>query len=132
MNQPTVIESLVLEARFSSAHLYHQPLWTSEKNHEIFGKCFTEFGHGHNYLARAEWLEISELEASKIRKIFDEIISSLDHKHLNFMLSEFLNKIPTSETICQYLKEKIEAQIPFQLLSLELVETSDLGAQWKK
>ncbi|MDX9731554.1 MAG: hypothetical protein RBT63_07270 [Bdellovibrionales bacterium] len=34
---------------FSTAHLYHQPSWSEEKNRAEFGACFSQYGHGHNY-----------------------------------------------------------------------------------
>lgn len=122
----------ILEAHFSSAHLYSQPKWSKEKNQTEFGRCFTEYGHGHNYLARAEWKDVPTSEVSHLRNQFDSIVSVLDHEHLNFVIPEFKNKVPTTENICDYLKEKIQDKIPYPLLRLELFEDHDIGALWEK
>jgi 6-pyruvoyltetrahydropterin/6-carboxytetrahydropterin synthase len=34
---------------FNAAHRLHNPTWSAEKNHEIFGKCNNPSFHGHNY-----------------------------------------------------------------------------------
>lgn len=130
--------SLVLEAQFSSAHFYVQPAWSEEKNKNEFGRCYTPYGHGHNYRALAEW-EISPTALSsdeilelreKIQKAWYEIISELDHEHLNFVIPEFRNQVPTTENICQHLVEKIKSRIQENLLRLDLYEMDDIGAAW--
>ena len=41
------------KVHFSSGHRYAHPNWTDEKNKEVFGPCFSEHGHGHNYILEA-------------------------------------------------------------------------------
>lgn len=120
--------NLVLETRFSSAHFYKQSKWSEEKNLSEFGRCFTEFGHGHNYRALVEW-EISKDDIiEEIRKQLDAVISKIDHEHLNFVIPEFKNKVPTTENLCEYLRKEIEKSISLKLVHLELFEDHDIGA----
>lgn len=121
--------SLVLQAEFSSAHFYHQPQWSDEKNLEVFGRCFTKYGHGHNYKLIAEFANVKDSDILMLQKKLNNVVSVLDHEHLNFVIPEFKNKIPTTEVILEHLNEKIRKNIPdFSLVSLELFETEDIGA----
>lgn len=123
------MRTVILEAEFSSAHFYHQPEWTAEKNKEVFGRCFTEFGHGHNYLVKAEWADVADSEIPVLRKNFLLVLSVIDHEHLNFVIPEFKEHVPTTEMILEYLKDKITSNISFKLLNLELFEAADIGAR---
>lgn len=118
--------TILLESHFSSAHLYHQPQWSDQKNTEVFGRCFTKHGHGHNYKLVAEFEAPDDVLA--LRQKLDEVVKALDHEHLNFVIPEFKNKIPTTEVICEYFRDKIQSQIPIRLLNLELFETEDIGS----
>lgn len=112
------------EFRFSSAHLYHQPLWSETQNKSEFGHCYSKHGHGHNYrllviVAEAE----NKLEVkNKIQKVVD----LLEHKHLNFEVPFFKDKVPTSEVIVQFFAEKLKNLKP---LKIALFEDDFLGAE---
>lgn len=109
--------------RFSSAHLYQQPQWNLEKNKAEFGLCFSEFGHGHNYI-----LEVTVPSSGDILKIKDQIqrvVGLLDHKHLNFEVEEFKNQVPTSEVIVQFFAQKLAHLKPIQIT---VFEDETLGA----
>lgn len=114
---------LTLRRSFSCAHFYHQPKWDEKKNRETFGKCFTEYGHGHDYQLEATFSsaafhidETSEYSLEQIlAKILNPLIEKIDHQHLNFVIPEFMiaknsittNKIPTTENLALYLREQI-------------------------
>lgn len=119
------------EARFSSAHLYHQPLWSEEKNREEFGRCFTPHGHGHNYRAELEvdaGLPVDELQ--KLRADFLAECDRLDHRHLNFDLEEYKDRIPTTEVIAQSLWSRLAAKgWGLSLRRLRLDESDDLWTE---
>ncbi len=113
-----------LEFRFSSAHLYNQPKWSKSKNKAEFGLCYSQFGHGHNYILRVTVSDSKEI--LKIRDQIQKVVSLVDHKHLNFEVAEFKNKIPTSEVIVQYFKEKLKKIKPQKIV---LFEDEFLGAE---
>lgn len=131
---------LELSTTWSSAHLYNQPLWSAEKNRESFGKCYSAHGHGHDYTLEA-CFEISneqELKASReaLRAVLEDLKEKLDHHHLNFMLPEFQNQIPTTENLALYCWQEIEKNgrsrsLP-ALASLRLFEKSDLWVEIKR
>ncbi len=120
---------MILESEFSAAHFYNQPLWSKEKNREVFGRCFTEFGHGHNYLLKSEWVVPSLNDIVELRKQVESIVSKVDHEHLNFVIPEFENKIPTTEVILDYFETQMKKNVSFKLINLELFETPEIGAK---
>ncbi|MDQ1265803.1 MAG: 6-pyruvoyltetrahydropterin/6-carboxytetrahydropterin synthase [Bacteroidota bacterium] len=94
------------QMRFSAAHRLYNPNFSDEKNEEVFDKCNNFHGHGHNYL-----LEVTVagepnpetgyvIDLKKLKKIIhDEVISKVDHKHLNFDVSFLEGIIPTVENL---------------------------------
>ena len=123
------MKSVTFTAEFSSAHFYNQPQFSAEKNREVFGRCYTEYGHGHNYTLRAEFEVREQTDLAKIHGILKGIISRIDHEHLNFVIPEFKDKIPTSEVILEYLRNGISQAIDEKILNLELFETANIGSR---
>lgn len=126
---------LTLRRNFSCAHFYRQPEWSEEKNRETFGKCFTEYGHGHDYKLEVTFsAPLFHLDESSIKsleqilsKILNPVIEKLDHQHLNFVIPEFMTpadtaiatkansdipyRIPTTENLALYLRDQISQQL---------------------
>jgi 6-pyruvoyltetrahydropterin/6-carboxytetrahydropterin synthase len=106
---------------FSSAHFYHQPTWTEEKNKHEFGLCYSQFGHGHNYkvLVTVQFFdELSKKEELKfkVRQVCDQF----EHKHMNFELPEFKSLIPTTENIAAVFEKKLSAlSVSCQKITIE-------------
>ncbi len=123
-------KTLVLEADFNSAHFYNQPQWSEKKNQEVFGRCFTKYGHGHNYKVRVEW-DADPSQLLNMRNHLNDVIHVLDHEHLNFVIPEFQSQIPTTEVIVQYLEKKLKEKTSAPLLNIELFETPTIGARLK-
>ena len=42
--------TLTKKIEFSSSHRYWRDEWSEAKNLEVFGKCTSKYGHGHNYV----------------------------------------------------------------------------------
>lgn len=124
---------LTLSCPFHSAHFYHQPKWSDEKNREVFGRCFTKHGHGHNYLVQAKFYVTSaSLADDEIRYggILKKLAAVLDHEHLNFVIPEFKEKVPTTENIALYFLEKLKADVPLEVLhSVKIFETETLWTE---
>lgn len=114
---------MLLEFRFSSAHLYHQPQWDIEKNKAEFGLCYSKFGHGHNYILKVTVSDSKDI--LKIRDQIQKVVNLVDHKHLNFEVEEFKNQIPTSEVIVQFFDQKLAHLKPIQIT---VFEDETLGA----
>lgn len=105
---------LKVESIFSSAHFYSQPLWSEKRNIETFGRCYTPFGHGHNYRLEVEFYisrdQITE-EKNFYQSLIHELTKKIDHEHLNFVVPEFKTQVPTTENIALYFFEKLKLTI---------------------
>lgn len=116
--------NVCLQKKFSCGHLYENKKWTPEKNLQKFGKCYSPHGHGHDYTLKVTF-ELNQYDDSVLQKInqqLDQLIQSLDHKHLNFDIPEFKTTIPTTEEIALYLQKKIQSLIENPLKRLQLKE----------
>ena len=80
---------LTRKEHFNAAHKLYNPLWSKEKNYQVYGDCSNENWHGHNY----------ELLVTIKGSINDEIISKVDHKNLNIDVPFLKNKITSTENV---------------------------------
>lgn len=94
--------------RFSAAHFYHQAAWSEEKNRETFGKCFTEYGHGHDYIVEV-MVEFKKSDVEAIDQALTNVVSKIDHQHLNFVFAEFKEKVPTTENLAQFILKEMKS-----------------------
>ena len=123
---------LTLESCFSAAHFYSQPKWSESKNKTIFGKCFSKYGHGHNYKLSVSFdLEPKDLtQKSELQQALHSITEKLDHHHLNLVIKEFKNQIPTTENLALYFQEKLKKITPsVRIIKIKLFETEDLWTE---
>lgn len=128
---------LVVESNFSSAHLYKNDAMTEKENQKAFGRCFTEFGHGHNYKIEVGFLiptESKDSEVVKSKQILatnlGKLTTQLDHEHLNFVVPEFKKTIPTTENILLYFEKKIlSLKLKNQLAFIKLFEMENLYSE---
>ena len=115
------IAYLTRKTRFASAHRYWRPEWSAEENARVFGACANEHGHGHNYLlevtvsgdvdsATGYSVDMPELDQILTR----EIVSALDHQHINYAIAEFGEGglIPTSENIVAWCWVRLARALP--------------------
>ena len=124
---------LTLQSGFSSAHLYHQPLWSSEENLKNFGRCFTKHGHGHNYTLEVGFNigpdQVKE-KLEEYKSLLKQLTSALDHEHLNFVIPEFQKTIPTTENIALYFLKKLKASLSEkEIAHIKLYEMNDLWTE---
>jgi 6-pyruvoyltetrahydropterin/6-carboxytetrahydropterin synthase len=115
-----------LEKSFSCAHFYHQKKWNKEQNQKEFGLCFTEFGHGHDYTLKIE-IETEDLDSAQ--RALQSLVNKLDHQHLNFMIPEFKEKVPTTENLGLFIQSQLEKSFSLhetKILSLKLHETPEI------
>lgn len=126
------MSELSLRSSFSAAHFYNQPQWSEEKNREQFGLCYSQYGHGHDYVLEVTFIgEQEDLLRNRERKqrIVTDLTSELDHRHLNFMIPEFVETVPTTENIALYFWKRLPLS---DVVRLRLYETSDLWVEVKK
>lgn len=128
---------LSIQGSFAAAHFYRQNQWDYEKNKAVFGKCFTSFGHGHEYRVRLNF------DVSKIKDMRDfqlqaqvalqKVLNVFDHTHLNFDFTIFADRNPTTENIVIAVKEVCQGLLnPTLVASLAdvmIFENESIGAR---
>lgn len=104
---------------FSAAHRLHSEQLSDEENREIFGNCNNPYGHGHNYYldvsVRGEIDSVTGMvinmgELDEI--VHREVISKLDHKHLNYEVPELKEHNPTSEVVAMVIYNMLSPHLP--------------------
>jgi 6-pyruvoyltetrahydropterin/6-carboxytetrahydropterin synthase len=127
---------------FSASHRYWRNEWSEEKNNQVFGKCTSPYGHGHNYdlhvtvSGKVDPATGMIINLSDLKKHVNIIIDKFDHKYLNVDTPYFTDEIPTTENIARVLFNLINTQLKgkgeFELSKIRLYEKSDLYVDvWK-
>ncbi len=112
---------------FCAAHRLYNDKWSEEKNQEVFGKCCSEGGHGHNYTLKVSVTGKLDEESGMIVNVTalrdvlkKEIFEKLDHCDLN-KKTNFLNgKISTMENLVLKIAEILK--LPFEKIGVKLVK----------
>jgi len=119
------------KSHFNAAHKLYNPIWSKEKNMNVFGRCSYENYHGHNYelIVKFEG-EIDQdtgmvMDLSDLKKIIvNEVEDVLDHKNLNLDIDYFKDKIPSTENLAVFIWNKLNDSIELEgKLSIVLYET---------
>jgi len=119
------------KSHFNAAHKLYNPIWSKEKNLDVFGRCSYENYHGHNYelIVKFEG-EIDQdtgmvMDLSDLKKIIvREVEDVLDHKNLNLDIDYFKDKIPSTENLAVFIWNKLNDSIELEgKLSIVLYET---------
>jgi len=124
---------------FSTAHLYEQKAFSPEKNREVFGACYSKYGHGHNYVLEVFVEGPIDKETGLVINVNDldvvmkKVVEPFDHKHISFEHPDFKDVVPTTENLTTHLYKKIETEVAnlqpaLKLNRIRLFETDDLWA----
>lgn len=130
MNRPFL--EITRREEFSAAHRLHDPDLSDAQNRELYGPCNTD--HGHNYVlevtlrgplpASGMVMDLNRLMAI----VREEIISQVDHKHLNRDVPFLRGLVPTAEVIAVAFWERIQARLsvqdPIRLLRVRIYESA--------
>lgn len=126
---------LTKRIEFAAAHRYHKPEWDEAKNRAVFGACYNEPGHGHNYMLEVTVSGEVDRHTGMVVNLFDlkrvllDVIEEFDHKHFNLDMPYFKDRIPTSENIARLLWTKLKTQKDIGTLhTIRLYEDEDLYA----
>jgi len=134
----TALHTTLLTKRvtFSASHRYWNPKWSEEKNREVFGKCISPYGHGHNYILEVTLKGVPNPETGMIINLYDlkpiieDVLEGFDHKYLNDDNPEFKELIPTTENIARVLWRNLDLRlketVQCELYRLRLYETPEL------
>lgn len=127
------------KSEFSATHTYNNPQWDKEKNKKIFGKCNNPNGHGHDYklevMVRGT-LDITSgivINTTDIKRIVNNFLEEeLDGKFLDREHPFFIQNIPTTENIVNYIWESLKFRFKgCELYRLRLYENHYLSAERK-
>ncbi len=104
---------------FSASHRLDSPHLTPEENIELFGKCNYPNGHGHNYQLEVSVEGDPDVRSGQIidtvlldKIVHTEVVDRYDHRHLNYDISEFQNKIPSAEIITKEIWDRLQPKLP--------------------
>lgn len=127
--------SLSKRIEFAAAHRYVREEWTAEQNRAVFGACFNDPGHGHNYFLEVTVLGDVDHHTGMVVNLYDlkvvlkQVLEEFDHKHLNLDTPYFKDQVPTTENIARVLWRSLERYRNIGMLeTLSLVEDEDLWA----
>lgn len=117
---------------FSVAHRLHNILLSDEENKELYGKCNSPYGHGHNYFLEVTVKSETDPRSGMIvdlgyldKVVKETILARFDHKYLNLDTVEFKELNPTSENFVKVIWELLELELKgAKLHKLRLRETS--------
>ncbi len=129
MNKKRV--SVFRKEHFNSAHRLNNPLWSDEKNKQVFGKCNNPNFHGHNYDLIVKLTGEVDPKSGYVYdlKVLSDLIKSqvldrFDHKNLNLDTEEFKILNPTAENIAIVIYDLLRVHIDEQFdLKIRLFET---------
>lgn len=124
---------------FSASHRLDNPELSAEENKTLYGKCNNDYGHGHNYVlevvvageidpATGYLIDIKQLKAI----IRENIISRIDHRHMNYDVDFMKGIIPTTENLAVAIWNELNGKIPAgSLYSVKLYETENNYVEFK-
>jgi 6-pyruvoyltetrahydropterin/6-carboxytetrahydropterin synthase len=99
---------------FSASHRLHTPALTDQQNAELYGKCNSPRGHGHNYV-----LEVSvrgPLDESSARVVNvaaldglveTRVLSRVRHRDLNTEAAGLAGAVPTTESLALGIRDAL-------------------------
>jgi 6-pyruvoyltetrahydropterin/6-carboxytetrahydropterin synthase len=119
------------KSHFNAAHKLYNPIWSKEKNLDVFGRCSYENYHGHNYELIVKFEGEIDLDTGMVMDLSDlkkiivrEVEDVLDHKNLNLDIDYFKDKIPSTENLAVFIWNKLNDSIELEgNLSIVLYET---------
>jgi 6-pyruvoyltetrahydropterin/6-carboxytetrahydropterin synthase len=127
---------------FSASHRYWRDEWSAEKNEQVFGRCISTYGHGHNYeLHVTVGGQVNPetgmiINLTDLKKEVNVVLEDFDHKFLNLDTPWFRELVPTTENVAAVLFRLIDERLnTYPLLRLErirLYEKHDLYAEIRR
>jgi 6-pyruvoyltetrahydropterin/6-carboxytetrahydropterin synthase len=112
---------------FSAARQTMSPHLSAEENESMFGIAASPHGHGHHYRARLSFRGDAPPYA-ELRAALESLRSELDHKNLNLDVPGLANRPKTTESLAQYLHERLAESLPIHRIRLH--ERDDFFAEY--
>lgn len=124
---------LTRRATFSAAHRLWSNQLSDEENYALYEKCANPNGHGHNYVLEVTVRGLPDPQTGMILNLTDmkriteeQVISSVDHKHLNYDVPWLEGVIPTAELLVVAFWKRLQRGFPEGMLyEVKLHETEN-------
>lgn len=121
---------------FSAARQTMSPHLSAPENEALFGIASSPHGHGHHYWARITFR--SELGAPagllapdrELMACLGSLHAELDHRNLNHEVPGLRNRPVTTESLAEYLFQRIAASLPVHRVRLH--ERDDFFAEYAR
>lgn len=117
--------------RFAASHRLHNAKWSAEMNRELYGKCNSPYGHGHNYVIEAAFTGPVPPETGRIANLAEldpfverQVLEAFDHKYLNEEVAEFQTIVPTTENLAREVFRRLKSFPGAKLERVRIEETS--------
>lgn len=116
MSEPQV--EITRREEFSAAHRLHNPDLSDAENRRLYGVCNNANGHGHNYAVEvtvrgpvpAGTGMVMDLNRLMVL-LQEEIVSQVDHRHLNHDVPWLADVIPTAENVAIAFWDRLEPRL---------------------
>src|SRR5579863_10635928 len=123
--------SLGRRCHVAGAHRVHNAKGNAETNRELYGKCNSPHGHGHNYVLELAFTGPVTTETGMIANLGEldpfverEVIEAFDHKYLNEEVPEFRSVVPTTENLAREVFRRLKDFPGAKLQRVRIEETS--------
>jgi 6-pyruvoyltetrahydropterin/6-carboxytetrahydropterin synthase len=119
---------------FSAARSTRSPQLSDQENAELFGVAAAKSGHGHNYRLRITLsgdfqIEIGTYAAHATRDgKLGAFREQLDHKNLNFDISQLASSPTTTESLVRYSFQQLRTSLP--VARVQLFEMDNFFARY--
>jgi len=120
---------------FNAAHKLYQPLWSDEKNEEVFGKCANKNWHGHNFTLYVTVKGKPDSQTGFVMNlktlssiVKEKVIEPLDHKNLNLDVAFLSGMMASTENLAIAIWDQLAEDIlkfGGELAKIKLVETEN-------
>jgi 6-pyruvoyltetrahydropterin/6-carboxytetrahydropterin synthase len=113
------------------------PHLSAAENETLFGIASSPYGHGHHYRARMTFRRAlpdatdavaGVPSAGEIARVLESLRAELDHKNLNHEVPSLTNRPKTTESLAQYLHERVAGVLPIDRVRLH--ERADFFAEY--
>ena len=119
---------------FSAARQTMSPHLSAAENDLLFGNASSPHGHGHHYRARFTFREAVKKETqpaipySELGQCLESLRTELDHKNLNHEVPGLANCPKTTESLAEYLYQRVTKTVPIHRVRLH--EREDFFAEY--
>jgi len=115
MSEPVV--EITRREEFSAAHRLHDPALSDAQNRALYGVCNNPRGHGHNYAFEVTVRGVVPssgmvMDLNRLMVLLrEEIVSQVDHKHLNHDVPWLADVNPTAENVAVAFWNRLEPSL---------------------